>query len=927
MNAKTQDLFRYFYDCYRLDNRQLNIFDFLDRKIEDKVFFSGHEELVSGEFPITPIDNTQASNIVKKLKIYEKEKELIYGCFFIIGEQTDIQGTKSRLCAPLFYYQADIQIKNENYFLSIRSEDRRLNLPLIHLLSRNTNNEFLTDPLFNQLSKNHIQFGDLGILKKLFEKHFPNVNLSDIYTYPHNADKKRITHALKQLPSSEYTYELISSSILGLIEKSENTRGILNELEDLCSIDTYSKPLKEIFEGHATSNQKETISKSVISSLLLSDSQEKLVQSSLKNSLTTIIGPPGTGKTYTIGAIALEHLMRGESVLIVSQSNEAVDVIYNKITSSLKIDKCLIRTGKKRLYSTHLNRHLTSLLTRVYPLKYLLKELGLSHKDTSETIADKCIQLSTSVQKRHKVIVQKEKDFEKEILNELNWGKELSKDGSGLIARLKNKYIHIRNTLQTPLHESARNIFLHDKAQLEDILKLTRNQYAMRVNEVLEQNWNDVKLFSEALKTTSDTERIESFNNLDFDSILKAFPIWLCRLTELKNAIPFRKELFDVVIIDEATQCDISSCLPAIQRAKRVVITGDQNQLRHISFLSKNIQTNLINKYNLHSFPSDKLNYRDKSILDLILNSITHKSQVSTLDEHFRSSPNIIAFSNKYIYDNQLRIMTHRPEQRIDDLSFIECSGVRNANGENLIEGHHIIQDIQQLIANEIDLSSSLSTTIGILSPFRSQTDMLVKLTTESFTPNEIEKHKIRVGTAHNFQGEERDNMYLSFAIDHNSHHSAIHHINKPDVFNVSITRAKEKQFIYHSINTKNLVKDSLLYLFLSQKKQTQLYPSKTHHKDQFLIETMQLLKSWEFNNIYPDFSVAGITIDLLVKRNNTYIGIDLIGYPGAFEDGVNINSYRVLHRANINIIPIPYSNWHFEKQKTQNLLRTELLY
>ena len=68
-------------------------------------------------------------------------------------------------------------------------------------------------------------------------------------------------------------------------------------------------------------------------------------------------------------------------------------------------------------------------------------------------------------------------------------------------------------------------------------------------------------------------------------ALMEYFPCWMMVPSEVAQLLP-RSADFDLVIIDEASLCDTASCLPALQRAKRVVITGDPNQLRHLSFLS-----------------------------------------------------------------------------------------------------------------------------------------------------------------------------------------------------------------------------------------------------------------------------------------------------------------------------------------------------
>ena len=73
----------------------------------------------------------------------------------------------------------------------------------------------------------------------------------------------------------------------------------------------------------------------------------------------------------------------------------------------------------------------------------------------------------------------------------------------------------------------------------------------------------------------------------DFKPLLSAFPCWCTTTYAISNSLPLKPAMFDVVIIDEASQCDIASCFPILFRAKRAVIVGDDKQLPHLSFLEK----------------------------------------------------------------------------------------------------------------------------------------------------------------------------------------------------------------------------------------------------------------------------------------------------------------------------------------------------
>jgi superfamily I DNA and/or RNA helicase len=917
------NIIKYFHDCYQSDNRELIIYNFLDKKVENKLYFKGKEELLTGSHPIIPVDTIKATAICKKVKLYEKEKELLYGTFFICGHYTDLKGDSKDLCAPLFYYPAEIKQKDEFFYLSINTDERRINYPIIQMLLRDSSSKLFQDSVFEDLPKDFIRFKHIEYIVHLFKKYFANVNIENIYAYPENISVQNIKKAISNLSKDKKDeYALLPSSILGLVTKSTNTRGVLNELGELSSHTDYSLPLQSLFSDNKL-NEKQGKYKKGKLPIILSEAQQVILKSSSINPLTLIVGPPGTGKTYTIGAIALEHMSRGESVLIASRTDEAVDVIAEKIKLQLGVDKAVVRTGKKRSYSTPLNRFLKSLLTRVRKLNYLLKEFDLP-KIKSGELELKLKSLTDQIELRTKQIHKLESSFLNEVRNELHWGEHLMNGQDGIWNKLKTRYITFKNRIQVPIWKYSQQLKQNDEQQIEDILLFIRLKYIFQILRVLNSDWKDIQRFHEALKMSSDTEKLAKFKEIKFDAVLKAFPIWLCNLSEVKDALPFQKEMFDVVIIDEATQCDIASCLPLIQRAKRVVFAGDPCQLRHVSFLSKEIQNIYKNKHNLQNIDNSTLNYRDKSILDLIMNNLQSGNQISMLDEHFRSLSPIIKFSNEQFYDNQLKIMTSRPDETEQALYFINTEGKRNKNGLNEKEATTILKAVRELINKEKDLSFEFSSSIGILSPFRAQVDWLGKQLLDQFEMEEIEKHKVRVGTAYSFQGEERDIIHLSLTIDAHSHHSAINHINKEGVFNVAITRARNKQYVHHSISKNDLKADTLLRAYLSKTKPNTISISdyEIQSRDNFLNEVKEVLKNWRINSIWEAYSIAGLKIDILIKYNNGYIGIDLVGYPGEYSDVFGIERYRILNRAGVSIFPLPYSDWYFNKNETMKTLK-----
>ena len=905
MDSKIAKLIDYYRSCYQSDNRQLEIYDFLNVKIENKLYLSEKEELLTADAPFVAVDSQKAEALLKKQRLFEQEKVLLYGVFFVCGQYVDAKGDVQKLCSPLFYYPAKIEERDGFHYLSIDSKQQRINFPLISLLTDGDQNELLQDADFALLPKDVIGFEDVGTIVRFFKKFFPHVNTDELYSYPSNVK----VHALRKAQKEEgASLVLLPSSIVGLVPQSANTRGVINELKELAASHDVSTPLRALLQEEIVEAKPYTQGDIP---MLLSNAQKDILKSSSTHPLTFIVGPPGTGKSYTIGAIAVEHMSRGESVLIASRTNEAVDAISETVVRQVGSDAFMMRGGKKRNYLTPLRRYLKALLTRKNTFAFLKVALGLDSKMRGHALAYLLETTEEDIVEEKRLRNELEATFQKRLKQEVRWGALLSKQKLGLWQKLKKGYISFQNKMQKPLWEYSQELGAIDRRLLEKIIEGFMLRYIKNVKYSLKHDWKTLNHFHEALKEANDTEKLNRLRSIEFTKLLKAFPIWLTNLADVKDLLPLENEMFDVAIIDEATQCDIASCLPIIQRAKRLVIAGDPNQLRHVSFLSKQLQSVLQTKFQLEGTDNRLLNYRDHSILDVVMAALHSSEQIALLEEHYRSLPPIISFSNEHFYDGALKIMTSKAYENEKALCFIHCQGKRDDEGVNSIEAKRLLADVRKIVKAEKALNKNIAHSIGILSPFRAQVEFLSQEILNGFSTGEIEKHSIKVGTAYHFQGSERDFMFLSFAVDASSHHAVHIHINKEDVFNVSITRAKYKQYVYLSINKDEMKRGHLLEKYVNQEEVSTPVVNKDKDYDVFVEEVVALLKKKKMP-YWIGTVVAGQKIDVLVKKNEGYLAIDLIGYAGEFEEAYDLDALRILARANVDVFPLSYANWHF---------------
>lgn len=284
------------------------------------------------------------------------------------------------------------------------------------------------------------------------------------------------------------------------------------------------------------------------------------------------------------------------------------------------------------------------------------------------------------------------------------------------------------------------------------------------------------------------------YSNLS-KTVSHLLPAWAVTSLSARGRIPFEAGYFDLVIFDEASQCDIASALPLLFRAKQAVIIGDPKQLRHISGLQRGQDQQLLEKYNLiPDFAHWAYSYN--SLFDLA-SGLVAGGDIINLRDHHRSHEDIIEFSNQEFYQGNLRIATNYDRLKLLDsggsgIRWINVVGnvVRPANGGavNQIEAKAVIGEIKKLI-----LERNYKGSIGVVTPFRAQANLIREMVNieEGLSANLV-NHDFLVDTVHKFQGDERDIMIFSPVVSKNMPQGALGFMkNNGNLFNVAITRAR----------------------------------------------------------------------------------------------------------------------------------------
>ncbi|MCK4904635.1 DUF559 domain-containing protein [bacterium] len=715
--------------------------------------------------------------LIKGSKVQNKEIYYGYPLLFYF----DSKKQENRV-APLFVTKISFTEDEQNIFLHKDDPVPNCGIQALNKMGLRTEEIAEINQEFEKIFK-----GDISDSKTLVKK------CLDILLEETNFSINEEINPLK-LTNTEKLSKIMGAGLYNksLIFVGENTLFNMSLIKDLMNLKTRTDT-EETALSFIT-NQTEHIDNTINSNnplvlpFPLNDYQISALKSVFENKLSVITGPPGTGKSQFIMNLLINLFLNDKKVLFVSHTNEAVDVVNEKINSDFQ--NLLFRTGKKELRQD---------LTK----KFNELSLDSQKKRNITTISLKRVGILWQNIIDNKKLLLKIDELEGKV-NELY---ELKKLKSGIILFFKFKY-YLWKLQRMP---QKINVEKEIKRIEEDFFKLSREYVkSIYANKMLGK-WgasNKAKDFLHEVETTSFHEDIGDHS---FTKALEVLKIWSSTLKSLNRTFPLKAGIFDYVIFDEASQIDLPSAAPALYRAKKVVVVGDPMQLSHIAGITKDLDKGIAKTYNLQEqeelYPS-KIRYYDVSLYRCAESCLSKPPVL--LAKHYRSEDQIIDLCNQVFYSGKLSIASNLnysnwPSSLPLGIKWEDCSGtvMRPPSGSRVNRDEALqVNNVFQGIIKEIK-DSNLS--IGIVTPYSQQQKEIYRIITQATPQDIIEKHNVKILTAHKFQGSEKDIMIFSTVLSSKGNGNNDRWYNAhPQILNVALSRAKyllyivgDKQFCY----------------------------------------------------------------------------------------------------------------------------------
>jgi very-short-patch-repair endonuclease len=349
--------------------------------------------------------------------------------------------------------------------------------------------------------------------------------------------------------------------------------------------------------------------------------------------------------------------------------------------------------------------------------------------------------------------------------------------------------------------DEIRRLF-HDVVRLRTLLTL-KARITRRVDAALQMFLTAIRRIGKG--TGKSASRLRRDARAAMEISYAAVPCWIMPSWRISESLPATLGSFDLVIFDEASQSDIAA-LPALLRAKKVLIVGDDKQVSPTAAFIEEQRLRSLRMHYLDGQPFGALLLPGNSLYELAL--ACYPGRRIMLREHFRCVEPIIRFSFQFYTDEIVPVRVPKASERLSppliDVHVVE--GRKDRSNRNLAEAEAIVDEITRIVADP----AMASRTIGVISLIGAKQAQLIQaMLLERIGEDAYIRHDIACGDSAVFQGKERDIVLLSM-VECPQTRTSKTALPFQQRFNVALSRARDREYLFRSVTEEMLKPDDL---------------------------------------------------------------------------------------------------------------------
>lgn len=412
-----------------------------------------------------------------------------------------------------------------------------------------------------------------------------------------------------------------------------------------------------------------------------------------------------------------------------------------------------------------------------------------------------------------------------------------------------------------------------------------------------------------------------------------AVPCWIMPINRALESLNPKENQFDIVIIDEASQSDISS-LAILYMGKKLIIVGDDKQVSPVAVGVEIDKIKALEQVYIKGIiPNSHLYDAKTSIYDIA--ATTFKPLM--LKEHFRSVPEIIGFSNMLSYNNEIKPLRDASSSNLLPavVNYRVANGERSSHKTNIEEAEAIIALIQACI----EQPEYAGKTFGIISLLGDeQVNVIQKLLEEKIGSREIVERNILCGNPANFQGDERDVVFLSIVDSGNGDGPiSIRDFGADDLYrkryNVAASRAKDQLWVVDSLDPANDLKSgdirkTLIEYSINPQAYEYIHKESIEKSESpFEVAVADALKTRGYHVVHQ-WEAGAYRIDIVAIYQKKKVAIECDGeryHSGEIQIREDMERQTILERLGWRFIRIRGSEYYSNTEKTIQRVVEEL--
>ena len=683
-----------------------------------------------------------------------------------------------------------------------------------------------------------------------------------------------------------------------------------------------------LLDSFAQKKDKHLPSEPLAAPLVCNQSQEETLERLRREPLTIVTGPPGTGKTQLVVNAVTNAWLDGDKVLVTSTNNAAVDVAVDRAEKDV-CSGLLIRTGNRDVREQVPDRIIVaSSQAATHGGNQAAARAQLKRIATERTRLMKKLTRLDELDEELLRVVEEQEELRpalKETARTL-WPSANSPElpiSSHEIERRSRQLLRTWWFRRFRARRLCRRLDCIETAPLEQLViwaridqriaKLTsqleirrseRQQLKSAVGDdptsrvqKADQKWAEASLYAiradTATRISSGADRLAAFGTISANrdrfkrAIGNSFHHlrgWACTALSAHSNFPLESELFDLVIVDEASQCSLAAVLPLAYRAKRLVVVGDPYQLNPIVSLSDRLLQEIATQtgFDNNDLCKRGIHHKDGSAYSAFEFAARPQTPV-LLNEHYRCHPHIARWFNKTFYRDELTILTDvsDTDQRDRAISWCDVEGtaVRPASGSwvNRAEAEQTVKQIHGVIESGYK-------TVGVVTPFAAQAQLIDQFAKRQFGQDFLSDIGFVSGTAHRLQGDEREAIIFSSVLSPGISKSGIRWVEKErNLLNVAVSRARRALIVLGHPLIGDLGSPTLASLRVYLCDEVAQNEGVAQHSAEFRTDSRSeklLLDAMQLRDLLPyaKLNVEGYELDFALLEQGIKINIEVDG-------------------------------------------------